>query len=101
MELTEIKIYPINQEQLKAYVTITLDNCFVIRDLKIIKGDRRLFVAMPNKKDKKGVFRDIVHPINADTRTQIEQAVLSRYYAIVAENPQEEETAPPEAPEAI
>jgi stage V sporulation protein G len=97
MEITEIKIYPISQEQLKAYVTITLDNCFVIRDLKIIQGDRRLFVAMPNKKDKKGIFRDIVHPINADTRTMIEQAVLSRYYAIVAENP--EAAAPqPEAP---
>ena len=85
MEITEIKIYPINQEQLKAYVTITLDNCFVIRDLKIIQGDRRLFVAMPNKKDKKGIFRDIVHPINADTRNMIEQAVLNRYYAIQAE----------------
>jgi stage V sporulation protein G len=89
MEITEIKIYPINQDQLKAYVTITLDNCFVIRDLKIIQGDRRLFVAMPNKKDKKGIFRDIVHPINADTRNMIEQAVLSRYYAILTENPEE------------
>jgi len=97
MEITEIKIYPINQEQLKAYVTITLDNCFVIRDLKIIQGDRRLFVAMPNKKDKKGIFRDIVHPINADTRTLIEQTVLNRYYAIIAENP--EEAAP--RPEAL
>jgi stage V sporulation protein G len=86
MEITEIKIYPVNQDQLKAYVTITLDNCFVIRDLKIIQGDRRLFVAMPNKKDKKGIFRDIVHPINADTRNMIEQAVLSRYYAIMTEN---------------
>jgi len=100
MEITEIKIYQINQDQLKAYVTITLDNCFVIRDLKIIQGDRRLFVAMPNKKDKKGIFRDIVHPINADTRNMIEQAVLSRYYAIVAEN-QQEETTPPEVPEAL
>jgi len=100
MEITEIKIYPINQDQLKAYVTITLDNCFVIRDLKIIQGDRRLFVAMPNKKDKKGIFRDIVHPVNSDTRNMIEQAVLSRYYAIVAEN-QQEETTPPEVPEAL
>lgn len=89
MEITEIKIYPINQDQLKAYVTITMDNCFVIRDLKIIQGDSRLFVAMPNKKDKKGIFRDIVHPINADTRNMIEQAVLSRYYAIQTETAQE------------
>ena len=95
MEITEIKIYPINQDQLKAYVTITLDNCFVIRDLKIIQGDKRLFVAMPNKKDKKGIFRDIVHPINADTRNMIEQAVLSRYYAIQSEAQDEE--ARPEA----
>lgn len=79
MEITEVKIYPVNEERLKAYVTITLDNCFVVRDLKVILGNEGLFVAMPSKKRKDGQFRDIAHPLNQETREIIETAIFREY----------------------
>lgn len=79
MQITEVKIYPVNEDRLRAYVTITLENCFVIRDLKIIQGTAGLFVAMPSKKRKDGQFRDIAHPLNQETREHIEQMVFDAY----------------------
>lgn len=79
MKITEVKVFPVNEERLKAYVTITLDNCFVIRDLKIIQGNGGLFVAMPSKKRKDGQFKDIAHPLNQETRDQIEDIVFDAY----------------------
>ncbi len=79
MKVTEVKIYPVNEDRLRAYVTITLDNCFVVRDLKIINGNTGLFVAMPSKKRKDGQFRDIAHPLNQETRDEIEQQIFEAY----------------------
>ncbi len=79
MEITEVKVFPVNEERLKAYVTITLDNCFVIRDLKIINGNNGLFVAMPSKKRKDGQFKDIAHPLNNETREMIENKIFDVY----------------------
>lgn len=79
MKITEVKVFPVNEERLKAYVTITIDDCFVVRDLKIIKGNEGLFVAMPSKKRKDGQFKDIAHPLNQDTRAEIENAVFDAY----------------------
>lgn len=79
MKITEVKIFPVNEERLKAYVTITLENCFVIRDLKVIQGPQGLFVAMPSKKRKDGQFRDIAHPLNQETRQMIEDMVFEAY----------------------
>src|SRR6478736_5597190 len=79
MDITEVKVFPVNEDRLKAYVTITLDNCFVVRDLKIIKGNDGLFVAMPSKKRKDGQFKDIAHPLNQETRNEIERAVFEAY----------------------
>lgn len=79
MEITEVKVFPVNEEKLKAYVTIIFDNCFVVRDLKIINGNTGLFVAMPSKKRKDGTFRDIAHPLNSELRTSIEKTVLKAY----------------------
>lgn len=79
MKITEVKIFPVNEERLKAYVSITLDECFVIRDLKVIQGHTGLFVAMPSKKRKDGQFRDIAHPLNQETRNMIEDAVFGAY----------------------
>ena len=70
MKITEVKVFPVNEERLKAYVTITIDGCFVVRDLKIIKGNDGLFVAMPSKKRKDGQFKDIAHPLNQETRAE-------------------------------
>ncbi len=79
MEITEVQVYPVDDEKLKAFVTIIFDACFVIRDLKIIKGNSGLFVAMPSKKRKDGTFRDTAHPLNNQTRRLIEDRVLSAY----------------------
>ena len=81
MDITEIKVFPVNEEKLKAYVTIILDNCFVVRDLKIINGNTGLFVAMPSKKRKDGAFKDIAHPLNNETREKFETKILAAYEA--------------------
>jgi len=79
MEITEVRVFPVSEEKLKAYVTITFDDCFVVRDLKVIHGNNGLFVAMPSKKRKDGTFRDTAHPLNNQTREMIESRVLSEY----------------------
>ena len=79
MHITDVRVFPVEEEKLKAYVTITLDNCFVVRDLKVISGTTGLFIAMPAKRRKDGTYKDIAHPLNADTRHQMEQAILREY----------------------
>ena len=79
MEVTEVRVFPVQEEKLKAYVAITLDHCFVIRDLKVINGNNGLFVAMPSKKRKDGTYRDTAHPLNSQTRQMIESIVLAEY----------------------
>ncbi len=85
MEVTEVRVFPVNEEKLRAYVTITFDRCFVIRDLKIIQGANGLFVSMPSKKRKDGTYRDIAHPINTETRRMIEERIIAEYQRVVAE----------------
>ena len=79
MKITEVRVFPVSEERLKAYATITFDDCFVVRDLKIINGNTGLFVAMPSKKRKDGTFKDTAHPLNNDTRRLIEEKVLNEY----------------------
>jgi stage V sporulation protein G len=79
MDITEVRVFPVNEEKLKAYVTITLDNCFVIRDLKVIHGNSGLFIAMPAKRRKDGSFKDIAHPLNSETRERMERTILAEY----------------------
>jgi stage V sporulation protein G len=79
MEITEVKIFPVEEEKLKAYVTITLDHCFVIRDLKVIHGTAGLFIAMPAKRRKDGSYKDIAHPLNTDMRERMERTILGEY----------------------
>ncbi len=79
MEITEVRVFPMDEDKLKAYATITFDNCFVVRDIKVISGNSGLFVAMPSKKRKDGTFKDIAHPLNNDFRTKIETVVLEAY----------------------
>src|ERR1051325_3054124 len=81
VEITEVKVFPVNEEKLKAYITIVLDNCFVVRDLKIISGTAGLFVAMPSKRRKDGTFKDIAHPLNQGTRATMEKTILDAYLA--------------------
>ncbi|MCL4477744.1 MAG: septation regulator SpoVG [Deltaproteobacteria bacterium] len=79
MEITEVKVFPVNEERLKAFATIILDNCFVVRDLRIINGNNGLFVAMPSKKMKDGRYKDTAHPLNNETRQKIEDLVIGAY----------------------
>jgi len=84
MDITEVKVFPVQEEKLKAYVTVTFDDCFIIRDLKIIRGKSGMFVAMPSKKTKDGSFKDIAHPLNSQTRQEIEEVILMAYEREVA-----------------
>jgi stage V sporulation protein G len=79
MEITEVRLTLRHEERLKAFVSITFDNAFVVRGLKVIDGNTGLFVAMPSRRRKDGEFRDIAHPINNATRQMIEDAVLAEY----------------------
>lgn len=81
MIITETKIRSVNttdEGRLKAIVSITIDNCLAIHDIKVIEGDDRLFVAMPSRKEN-GIFRDIIHPIDEKTRNMLEDAILESY----------------------
>lgn len=83
MKITEVKVYPAKDSgRLKAYATIVFDNSFIIRDLKVIEGDKGLFVSMPSRRRKDGTFRDIVHPLNVETRKMIEDSVISEYHKV-------------------
>ena len=94
MEITSIKVFPVAEDRLKAFATIVFDNCFVIRDLKVIKGNKGLFVAMPSKRCKDGTFKDMAHPLNSETRSDIEDKVLNEYYRETGQEPQPKESAP-------
>ena len=87
MEITEVRVYPRNEEKLKAFVTVTFDNAFVVRNLKVIHGQQGLFVAMPSRKMADGSHKDIAHPINNETRRMIEEKVLSAYQEKIKESP--------------
>ncbi len=87
MEITEVRVYPVDEEKLRAYVTVTLDGCFVVRDLKVIQGAIGLFVAMPAKRRKDGTFKDVAHPLNAETRERFERAILAAYQAATRRDP--------------
>ena len=87
MEITEVRVYPRNEEKLKAFATVTFDNSFVVRNLKVIYGQQGLFVAMPSRKMADGSHKDIAHPINNETRKMIEEKVLSAYKEKTKESP--------------
>ena len=79
MEITEIKIFAVDEKRVKAYSSVVFDDCFIVRDLKVIQGDSKLFVAMPSKKMKDGSYRDTVHPLNNNMRSKLETSILEAY----------------------
>lgn len=90
MKITEIKVYPARESgRLKAYATIVFENIFIVRDLKVIEGNKGLFVSMPSRRRKDGTFRDIVHPLNSETRKMIEDMVVLEYNKVVESGIQE------------
>ena len=79
MEITDVKVIPVDDEKLKAFVSIVFDHCFVVTDIKVIHGPKGLFVSMHSKKRKDGTFKDIAHPLNNQTRQYLEEKVLGVY----------------------
>jgi stage V sporulation protein G len=79
MEITDVRISLMDDSKLRAFASITIDDCFVVRGLKIIKTPRTVFVAMPSRRLQNGSFQDIAHPINRETRQKLESVVLQAY----------------------
>jgi len=80
MQITDVRVRKVTKEgKLKAVVSITIDNEFVVHDIKVIEGEKGLFIAMPSKKALDGGYRDIAHPINSGTREKIQNTILDRY----------------------
>jgi stage V sporulation protein G len=86
VEVTEVKVFPVEEDKLKAYVTITLDDCFVVRDLKVIRGTSGLFVSMPSKKRRDGTYKDVAHPLNSETRRMIEERIIAAYREVTTDD---------------
>lgn len=85
MEISEVKVFPIHEEKLKAFVSIVFDQCFMVNDIKIIQGRDGLFISMPSRKKKNGEFKDVAHPLNNETRRMIEDRVLGEYERVLGE----------------
>lgn len=82
MNITDVRIRKMDKDgKMKAVVSITIDDEFVVHDIKIIEGEKGLFIAMPSRKASDGEYRDIAHPINSDTRVAIQNLILDRYKA--------------------
>ena len=80
MQITDVRIRKVEKEgKMKAVVSITIDEDFVVHDIKVIEGEKGLFIAMPSRKAADGEYRDIAHPINSDTRDRIQRLILERY----------------------
>lgn len=90
MQITDVRVRKVAKEgKLKAVVSITLDDEFVVHDIKVIEGEKGLFIAMPSRKASDGEYRDIAHPINSGTRERIQHIILEKYEAALFEEPQE------------
>jgi len=86
MNITDVQVRKVEKEgKMKAVVSITIDQEFVIHDIKVIEGDRGLFIAMPSKRTSDGEFRDIAHPINSETRETIQKIILESYEKSLSE----------------
>ena len=83
MQITEITIHPTNEDLVKAYVSIVFDNCFMVKEIRVMQGPTGLFLSFPTKKLRDGTQRDIAFPANAETRRIIEQAILAQYEKVV------------------
>ena len=91
MQITDVRVRKIEKEgKMKAIVSITIDNEFVVHDIKVIEGEKGLFIAMPSRKAADGEYRDIAHPINSVTRDMIQSVILEKYATAALEEQQEE-----------
>ena len=90
MNITDVRVRKMLKESnLKAVASITIDDDFVVHDIKVVEGEKGLFIAMPSRKAADGEYRDIAHPINSETRSSIQEIVLDAYEKVLAEEPAE------------
>ena len=90
MKITEVKIFPRNSDSLRGIAHIVFDEVFVVKSIKIIEGKNGPFIAMPSAKTKKGEHRDICHPLNTETRNEIEKLIIEKYHESLKEAPKTE-----------
>ena len=98
MEITEVKIFLVGEEKLRAFVSIVLDDCFMINDIKVIAGREGLFISMPSRRKKNGEFKDVAHPLNNQTRAWLEDRVLGEYRQALAAEGGDEPPPPRRVP---
>ena len=92
MQITDVRVRKVTKEgKMKAVVSITLDDEFVVHDIKVIEGEKGLFIAMPSRKTTDGEYRDIAHPINSETRDRIQNLILEKYDEVLQQEGYEEE----------
>lgn len=92
MQITDVRVRKVAKEgKLKAVVSITMDDEFVVHDIKVIEGEKGLFIAMPSRKATDGEYRDIAHPINSATRDRIQNIILNKYQEVMDAEPAAEE----------
>lgn len=90
MQITDVRVRKVTKEgKMKAVVSITLDDEFAVHDIKIIEGERGLFIAMPSRKTTDGEYRDIAHPINSETRDRIQKIILEKYGEVLDQDEEE------------
>ena len=90
MQITDVRVRKVTKEgKMKAVVSITIDNEFVVHDIKVIDGEKGLFIAMPSRKAADGEYRDIAHPINSNTRERIQREIFEKYEEAALETEQE------------
>jgi stage V sporulation protein G len=86
VQITDVRVRKVSKEgKMKAVVSITLDNEFVVHDIKVIEGEKGLFIAMPSRRAGDGEYRDIAHPINSETRDRIQTIILEKYEIAILE----------------
>ena len=92
MQITDIRVRVVSKEsKMKAVVSVTFDEAFVVHDIKVIEGEKGLFIAMPSKKTPDGEYRDIAHPINGQMRTMLQDAILEEFQQVLLDMPEEQD----------
>lgn len=91
MQITDVRVRKVTKEgKMRAVVSITIDDVFVVHDIRVIEGEKGLFIAMPSRKASDGEYRDIAHPINSETRDKIQSLILEKYQEVASESEDEE-----------
>lgn len=84
MQITDVRVFPVRDEKLKAFVSVVFESCFMVNDIKVINGRDGYFISMPSRRKKNGEFKDIAHPLNTETRRLLEERILDEYEQVVA-----------------